>query len=296
MNKEENEIIKAREGIKKALTVCDGVICFTKEDMESMVQLGADKRKVFLLPCGTNPGKINNVGAKALNKHNMLFLGNLFHEPNRIALKDIRKIILPRVRKRFPDARLILVGDAPRELVKEIMCDESISYKGTVEDLNEVFKETSIALCPITSGSGMRIKVLDYLTAGLPIVTTEMGVKDAITNKGVIFENDVQKFAEHIINIFNSDISDVQRECNLARQIAEGLAWEKIAEDSITIYKSMLNGSRVIDNVLFNFEGKILSEPYFLQDFIKLNRFDNHRPTFKDFGYGVLQNGEMVLK
>ncbi|TKI95638.1 glycosyltransferase family 4 protein, partial [Bacillus cereus] len=131
----------------------------------------------------------------------ILFLGNMYHEPNRIALDIIISTIMPEVLKKISNSRLLLVGDAPEIIKKRVEDIKYISYYGKVLDLNQVFSETSIAICPVTTGSGLRIKVLDYLAAGLPIITTSLGLPEVDLKNALIIEDNINSFSKHIINI-----------------------------------------------------------------------------------------------
>ena len=55
--------------------------------------------------------------------------------------------------------------------------NEKVKFLGYVEDLNDIFSKTTIALAPLFEGSGTRLKILDYLSAGIPTISTNLGVE-----------------------------------------------------------------------------------------------------------------------
>lgn len=73
---------------------------------------------------------------------------------------------------------------------------------GMVDDLDSVYKSTKICICPMVTGTGVKIKVLESLSYGLPVVTTRRGV-DGLVNKsqnGCIVSDEPLIFADNIKN------------------------------------------------------------------------------------------------
>lgn len=107
----------------------------------------------------------------------MLFLGSFRHLPNRSALSWFAGSVLPRVLEREPNARLVVVGsemppphqvDGPRE---------AIEWRGYVPDARVPLVEHAVFVCPILSGSGVRVKLLEAFAAGIPVVSTRLGAE-----------------------------------------------------------------------------------------------------------------------
>lgn len=74
-----------------------------------------------------------------------------------------------------------------------------------VENLNEYYQKTKIAICPILSGTGVKIKVIEALSYGLPIVCTLRGI-DGLSNKtnnGCWVAENEKEFSEHIVHLLN---------------------------------------------------------------------------------------------
>lgn len=69
-----------------------------------------------------------------------------------------------------------------------------------VEDLNQVYNESRVAICPMLSGTGLKIKVVEALSFGLPVVCNERGIDGLLnkTNNGCLVTNDATTFSKHI--------------------------------------------------------------------------------------------------
>jgi glycosyltransferase involved in cell wall biosynthesis len=104
-----------------------------------------------------------------------LFIGPLWHPPNRRGLAWLKREVWPRVRQRLPHARLLIAGtsgDPPRT------SEAGIEHLGFVPDspgpggLDWLYQSCDVACAPLFSGSGTSIKVLEALGRGLPCLAT----------------------------------------------------------------------------------------------------------------------------
>jgi GT2 family glycosyltransferase/glycosyltransferase involved in cell wall biosynthesis len=107
----------------------------------------------------------------------MLFLGSFRHQPNLEALEWFSQRVMPRVLGRCPRARLIIIGSdpPPRHMLPDFAA--AVEMVGPVEDVREPLARYAVFLCPILSGSGVRVKLLEAFAAGIPVVSTRLGAE-----------------------------------------------------------------------------------------------------------------------
>ena len=103
-----------------------------------------------------------------------LFLGPLWHEPNRVGLRWMTERIWPRVRERLADARLLIAGEGHSS---ETTAGEGIECLGFVPDLDELYERIDLATAPLFSGSGTSLKVVEALGRGRPCLATPFAVR-----------------------------------------------------------------------------------------------------------------------
>lgn len=116
------------------------------------------------------------------------FLGWFAHHPNTDAARTLLNDIFPKILKENKNINLILAGkDLPKEL--EVLCKNiNITYIGFVENLEDFFNQTDIFIAPLNYGAGIKIKVLQALAYGCPVITTSIGFEgiNAIPDKEII--------------------------------------------------------------------------------------------------------------
>lgn len=132
----------------------------------------------------------------------LLFLGSFRHLPNQEALTWFLREVFPKVRADEPRARLVVIGSdpPPRHSLPEA---EAIDLIGFVEDVRVPLEEYSVFVCPILSGSGVRVKLLEAFAAGIPVVSTRLGAEGLADKDGDLcaLADDAPSFAAHIVKL-----------------------------------------------------------------------------------------------
>ena len=132
----------------------------------------------------------------------MLFLGSFRHLPNQEALHWFVKSVFPRVRAKEPRARLIVIGSDPPPR-HSLPHAEAIELAGFVEDVREPLGRYAVFVCPILSGSGVRVKLLEAFAAGIPVVSTRLGAEGLAAEDGEIcaLADDPESFAACVVEL-----------------------------------------------------------------------------------------------
>jgi O-antigen biosynthesis protein len=135
----------------------------------------------------------------------MLFLGSFRHEPNIVALDWFVDRVLPLIVARRPEARLVVVGsDAPP---RHPYADRTpaIEIRGFVEDIREPLARYAVFVCPVRSGSGVRVKLLEAFASGIPIVSTRIGAEGLAREDGEFcwLADQPEAFAEKVLQVFD---------------------------------------------------------------------------------------------
>lgn len=143
----------------------------------------------------------------------MLFVGSFRHLPNQAALRWFTSEVLPTVRSAEPSARLIIAGSDPPP-PHAFPSLEGIELLGAVEDIRDVLGRYAVFVCPVLSGSGVRVKLLEAFACGIPAVSTRLGAEGLTSLDGEIcaLAETPGEFAARILRLF--------RDPELASQLA----------------------------------------------------------------------------
>jgi glycosyltransferase involved in cell wall biosynthesis len=151
----------------------------------------------------------------------LLFVGALVYKPNREAIAFFVRNIFPLIRETLPEATLTVVGRSGRDQAFEWARVSGITFLGTVRDIDPIIEASAVEVCPILYGAGTRIKILEALSFGKPVVSTTVGAHGiALDEESGLFRADSpEAFAERCITLLRS--SGLRRD--LAPRAREGV-------------------------------------------------------------------------
>jgi GT2 family glycosyltransferase/glycosyltransferase involved in cell wall biosynthesis len=144
----------------------------------------------------------------------MLFLGSFRHLPNVEALLWFLRDVYPLIRAKEPRVRLIVIGSDPPP-PHSLPQSEGVELIGFVRDIHEPLAKYALFICPILSGSGVRVKLLEAFAAGIPVVSTRIGAEGLASEDGDVcaLADDPQGFADRALRLLEepSKATDIAR-------------------------------------------------------------------------------------
>lgn len=134
----------------------------------------------------------------------LLFIGNYNHTPNADAAAWLCTEIMPRVWKKLPDVNVELLGSNPTEAVRAL-ASKRVRVPGYVSDVSTYFSSARLFVAPLRFGAGMKGKVGQAMSFGLPIVATSTAMEGFAMADGVhcIVADDANSFADAVVRAYN---------------------------------------------------------------------------------------------
>jgi GT2 family glycosyltransferase/glycosyltransferase involved in cell wall biosynthesis len=134
----------------------------------------------------------------------LLFVGSSRHAPNRIAVEWFVGKVFPYVIAACPRAHLSLVGFDPLAH-PNLALHPQIEVTGPVENVKDLLASFALFICPILSGSGVRVKLLEAFAAGIPVVSTTVGAEGLASpgNPVCALADDPLDFARKVVELLN---------------------------------------------------------------------------------------------
>ncbi len=177
----------------------------------------------------------------------MLFLGSFRHIPNREALDWFLRQVLPKVIAQSPEARLVIVGAEPPPRHSLPHLPNNIELRGFVDDVREPLGRYSVFVCPILSGSGMRVKLLEAFAAGIPVVSTRLGAEGLTEDDEDIamLADDPADFAAKLVQLFEQPELGRHLAIRARRRVESTRDMRVLTERLVESYKEVLKQKRV---------------------------------------------------
>ncbi len=144
--------------------------------------------------------------AEGREPETLLFTGNFRHPPNQEALTFFARRVLPKVRQHRPGSRLIVVGAEVTPQFERSLEDTKIEFVGRVADIRPSLYRHAVFVCPVLSGSGVRVKLLEAFASGIPVVSTTQGAEGLISGTEEILElaDTADEFANGVLKLLDN--------------------------------------------------------------------------------------------
>lgn len=141
------------------------------------------------------------------NKPTLLFIGTYTYQPNINAANFLIEQVWSRIYSVMPEARLIIAGKEPSKIRSYSAGVHGVEFTGFVDDLDELYRRVRVVCCPIFSGGGTRIKMIEAAAYGKPIVATRIGVEglDLHDGQDFLLANTPKLFAEACLDLLRKD-------------------------------------------------------------------------------------------
>lgn len=180
---------------RRALAVFDTVLTVSERDRD---RLPAARGEIVVCRNGTDLGPILPPAQSPV----AVFVALMGWTPNADAARFLVERVWPEVRTRVRGARLCLVGRGPTPVV-QAFAGPDIEVTGRVDSVQPYLQQARVALAPLLCGGGSRLKILEALGAGRPVVATTIGAEglEDLIGQGVLIADTPVGLAEHIAGL-----------------------------------------------------------------------------------------------
>lgn len=173
----------------------DAIACITEEDAKYFKDNGC-RKTIINLPFGVTPEIVENVDEEV---DTLFHIGSMDWMPNQEGIRWFLDEVWPMLHEELPQVRLYLAG---RKMPKDLMDLDlpGVSVIGEVPDAMYFIGSKQINVVPLLSGSGIRVKIIEAMSAGKTVVTTQLGARGIKYTDGenILIANTPQEFVEKI--------------------------------------------------------------------------------------------------
>lgn len=224
----------------KLLHKCDLITVLNDKDRRILLNEGFTNNQIYTEPpYFQRPNVIKDKSHKI--KDSILFYGALWREENDESIYKFLVNIFPNLVKVKPNIKLYIVGNKPSKRVQNFSDDKNVFVTGFVEDPSEYFYNCEVFIAPLVLGAGIKIKTLEALAYGIPVISTYIGVEgiDIDNEKAFIIEDNFNLFGEKILELLDNEKARDQMSKNALEFINKNYDLNAAVSGLVDKYKSL---------------------------------------------------------
>lgn len=206
-------------------------IAVSAEDAREL-RLNSPKAHISSVHTGVDVDYFKNDMKVEPSPFSLVFSGSMDWLPNEDAMLYFMDEILPRIRQKFPQTTLTIVGRNPSVRLKANALVSEVEVSGTVPDIRPWTTRAAVYIVPLRIGGGTRLKIYEALAMGMAVVSTTIGAEGLSLDEGVhlLRADTAQAFAQRVIDLLENP--EQRKSMGMAgRQLMEeNYAWSRIAD------------------------------------------------------------------
>ena len=237
---------KLRNFERDALRRADLTLAVSEEDAIGLRDLATSKADCIIpVPIGVDT-EYFAPATRSPNSKTLLSIGTMFWPPNVDALRWFCAEIWPKVQARVPGVSLKIVGAKPTAAIRALAeSNPSIIVTGSVPDVRPYAEDCAAFIVPLRSGSGMRVKILNALSMGLPVVSTTVGAEGIAVQDGehLLLADTPDAFAKAVLRLLKDPALGERLGAAGRRLMEEQYSWEAVGRTLLGVYERRILGT-----------------------------------------------------
>ena len=212
-------------------TKFDKIILFSKDEIKKINKIFIKK----IIHINISIDKIQKKYVFSNKNKKILFIGNLKYLPNKLAVKNFIKNILPKLEKKIPGVSLEVIGDISKMNKVLLSSNKKVKFLGVQKNIDKFIKGSFCGLANLKIATGMQGKILSYMSYGLPVICSRQVAYNF--NKNVLSYSNDNELINKIVSLKNNKkVSSLISKKSL--RFINNFTWKKIAKKYLNMIKN----------------------------------------------------------
>lgn len=197
---------------------------------------------ISVVPNGIDTTVCHSSITGKLREKNILIVGAMDYEPNVDAVMYFYEEIFPVIRKKMPECTLTIVGrNAPLD-IQRLRSDRQVIVEANVKELAPYYERALVSAVALRSGGGTRLKILESMAFGTPVVSTSIGCEGLEVKNGhdILVADNPTDFANSVLEIMTSPALWGTISAKARKLVEERYDWDQISISLEHIYDELV--------------------------------------------------------
>jgi glycosyltransferase involved in cell wall biosynthesis len=210
------------------------------EDRRLLLEVAPDLDNLHVVPNGVDVSR-HNPELRQPRAGVILYNGALTYGANLDAVRYYAASIHPILSQRIPGVRLRVTGRYDGVDLSGIKGCAGIELTGYVEDIRTELSSASVCLVPLREGGGTRLKILEAMAAGVPVVATSVGAEgiDVVDHEHILIADAPEDIAQAVATVLCDSVIAATLSCNARRLVETKYDWSAVGRSFVGVVESM---------------------------------------------------------
>jgi glycosyltransferase involved in cell wall biosynthesis len=175
----------------------------SEEERGHLVAIGCDPDRVAVVPNGADAAEVLPPRTPVAGR--LIYPGPVTYAANLDAVRYFVREVFPLVRRARPDATFVVTGSTGGVDLGDLAALDGVSFTGRLPDVESKLSESAACVVPLRVGGGTRLKVLQAMALGTPVVSTRKGIEGLEVEPGreALVADDGPAFAAGVLRVLN---------------------------------------------------------------------------------------------
>ncbi|HBJ38853.1 MAG TPA: hypothetical protein DDZ51_29730 [Planctomycetaceae bacterium] len=240
-----DRLLKKESALSK---FAEHVFACSQDDLDVFHKLNGDCFQGTVIPNGVDTRSITfDVRRDKHASRTLVYCASLTTRANIDGLLWFHQVIWPMIIRRCPDMRLTVIGsgdDNPQ--VASVKQDPKVKLVGRVDELQPLYADAGVSICPLRLGSGTRLKILEAMGFGNPVVSTSIGCEGIAVEDGqtIVVRDRPDAFADAIIELASDQLLFNSIRFNARKLVEEHYDWDVAGSAMFQVIESLASSRR----------------------------------------------------
>lgn len=196
------------------------------------------RKPITVIPNGVDINEYRNFATKK-KTNTLVFTGSFGYRANYEAMLWFVDKVFPLILQRLPDTRLFITGDHQN---LPLPSQKNITLTGHVDNLKTLVASAAVSIAPLLSGGGTRLKILEAMALGTPVVATSKGAEGMEVKAGehLLVADAPADFAECVLRLLTDDESSQRLANNAFQLVQDRYNWDAMIPEYLSLIETVV--------------------------------------------------------